>query len=575
MSRIGDTAGPFEKILDELRRMRSESMRREEELWEAVDEIRRLVSTGARESGGADRDDHLLDPYEYRRLKGRVRRFVARALPEGGRVSVVSRGDEELLDLPGCTATHFPQDPTGSYTGFYPRDGTPAVAHFEWVRAGGAEYLLFPGTALWWLEEYPLLAAHLAARCPRVASEDGVGVLYDLQPREEGGAWPDRVRQLLDAWGEHTGTEPSVLDWNTGLELSSRLSARNVFTPARSDVPLPYLDSTIDVVAIADDSSVVLAEARRVARRTVVRFVDAGADGNGAGARGPSPVVEHRADAPPGLPSASVVIPTYNGIPQLVPCLRALDETLPRDFAGEVLAVDDASNEETASELRRLEDVYDWLRVIRNERNAGFLATCNRGAEEARGEFVVFLNDDTVPLPGWLGALLRTFRTHPDAGAVGGLLLFPDGRVQEAGGVVFEDASGANFGRNDHDADSPLYGYVRRVDYCSGALLATPRSLFRELGGFDTRYRPIYYEDTDYCFAVRGAGLEVYYQPESMVVHVEGATSGTDETVGLKRYQARNRDVFRAKWREELRQQGTPPGSYNSLTWHRLAFQRR
>ena len=106
-------------------------------------------------------------------------------------------------------------------------------------------------------------------------------------------------------------------------------------------------------------------------------------------------------------------------------------------------------------------------------------------------------------------------------------MLYPDGRLQEAGGIVFADGSRWNYGRFDA-ADDPRYAFVREVDYCSGAAIAVPRALFARLGGFDTRYTPAYYEDTDLAFAVRAAGLRVLYQPASRVVHMEGATSGTD-----------------------------------------------
>lgn len=112
-----------------------------------------------------------------------------------------------------------------------------------------------------------------------------------------------------------------------------------------------------------------------------------------------------------------------------------------------------------------------------------------------------------------------------------------------------------------------MYTYVRPVDYCSGALLATRRSLFADLGGFDSRYLPAYYEDTDYCFAVREAGLRVYYQPEATVVHLEGATSGTDPAAGAKRFQRRNRRTFRRRWRAALRERREPPDSYDQRTW--------
>jgi O-antigen biosynthesis protein len=200
-----------------------------------------------------------------------------------------------------------------------------------------------------------------------------------------------------------------------------------------------------------------------------------------------------------------------------------------------------------------------YLKVIRNARNRGFVASCNRGARAAKSDILVFLNDDTVPQVGWLQALVRTFRDRPDAGAVGGKLLYPDGRLQEAGNFVFADGSAANFGRDDRLIEGPLYNYVREADYCSAALLATPRALFLEIGGFDKRYEPGYYEDTDYCFAVRKRSRRVYYQPESVVVHTEGGTGGTDLTSGAKRYQVVNQAKFARKWKDALRDQPKRP----------------
>jgi GT2 family glycosyltransferase len=323
---------------------------------------------------------------------------------------------------------------------------------------------------------------------------------------------------------------------------------------------LPYLDRSVDVVAVREGDPARIAEAERVATLAVVRC-----EGEAVAA------LHHRAGAPPALPRASIVIPTYDGIRHLAPCLAALARTLGDGFAGEVVVVDDGGSADTATALRALERRHRWLRVVRNPTNRGFIASCNRGAEEASGDVLVFLNDDTIPLPGWLDPLLRTFRMRPDAGAVGGRLVYPDGRLQEAGGVVYRDGSGANFGRDDFQPDAALYRYVRPVHYCSGALLATSCALFRSLGGFDTLYAPAYYEDTDYCFSVRASGHKVYYQPESVVVHLEGATAGTDLNGGVKRHQVRNRETFRSKWRRDLATLPEPPVHYSRLVWQRLA----
>lgn len=237
-------------------------------------------------------------------------------------------------------------------------------------------------------------------------------------------------------------------------------------------------------------------------------------------------------------PVASLIIPVYNEFAHTLACLRTLAEH-PPTTPFEVIVVDDGSRDETVDALPRIDGVRYHRRTI----NGGFIAACNDGASLARGAYVVFLNNDTVPQPGWLEAMLDTFTSERDVGLVGAQLLYPDGRLQEAGGVVFADGSGWNYGRRESPED-PRFAYLRDCDYASGAAIALPRTLFERLGGFDTRYAPAYYEDTDLAFAVRDAGLRVVYQPASRVVHVEGGTAGTDLNTGMKAYQVRNRATF-------------------------------
>jgi GT2 family glycosyltransferase len=219
---------------------------------------------------------------------------------------------------------------------------------------------------------------------------------------------------------------------------------------------------------------------------------------------------------------------------------------VPHD-AVEVIVVDDASPEPLAEALAPVGGVT----LVRAERNGGFIAACNLGAAKARGERLVFLNNDTIVTDGWLEALDRVFARYPDTGLCGAKLVYPDGRLQEAGGIVWRDGSAWNVGRGD-DPDRPEYNYVRRVDYCSGACLAIPKALFDALGGFDARYAPAYYEDTDLAFAVRAAGKAVRYQPAATVVHFEGTTAGRDEHSGVKKHQALNRATFAQRWAVDL-----------------------
>lgn len=252
---------------------------------------------------------------------------------------------------------------------------------------------------------------------------------------------------------------------------------------------------------------------------------------------------------------ASIVVPVYGKSAFTAACLRAIARFTDGPTY-EVIVVDDASPDDTQEVLAR----FDNVRVHQNAKNLGFIGSCNAGAALARGRHLVFLNNDTEVTAGWLRTLVATADASPDVGLVGSKLVYPDGRLQEAGGVVFADGSAANFGRLDRP-DRPAYEYERDVDYCSGASLLVPRALFERLSGFDTRYAPAYYEDTDLAFRVREAGKRVVYQPRSVVVHFEGVTSGKDLASGVKRYQVDNQVTFAARWQSVLARQpaaGTP-----------------
>ena len=242
----------------------------------------------------------------------------------------------------------------------------------------------------------------------------------------------------------------------------------------------------------------------------------------------------------------SIIIPVFNQLEYTHACLASLQLRKNRRASR-------SSSWMTArpTELPRSFRKLPAVTYLRNERNSGFVASCNRGAEKARGKYLVFLNNDTLVKPGWLIALLDTFKEERRAGIVGSKLLYPDGRLQEAGGIIWQDASGWNYGKFD-DPAKPEYNYLREVDYCSAAALMVPKALFESIGGFDSRYAPGYYEDTDLAFKVRQAGYRVLYQPLSEVIHYEGATGGTDISTGAKKHQAINRSTFAEVWSDEL-----------------------
>jgi GT2 family glycosyltransferase/glycosyltransferase involved in cell wall biosynthesis len=253
---------------------------------------------------------------------------------------------------------------------------------------------------------------------------------------------------------------------------------------------------------------------------------------------------------------ASVLIAVWNKLELTRRCLDVLLEQR-SPLLHEIVVVDNGSTDGTAEYLAELAAREPLVTVVSPGENLGFVGGNNVAAGHATGDYLVFLNNDTEPREGWLEALVETAEGDAAVGAVGAKLIYPDGRLQEAGGIVFADASGWNYGRGG-DPDDPRYTFVRDVDYCSGAALLVRTSLFRQLGGFDTLYAPAYYEDTDLCFALRDLGHRVVYQPASEVVHHEGATAGTDLAEGMKRYQEVNRHSFRAKWADALRTQSQP-----------------
>src|SRR5205807_6682702 len=186
----------------------------------------------------------------------------------------------------------------------------------------------------------------------------------------------------------------------------------------------------------------------------------------------------------------------------------------------EIIVVDDCSRDETMFAGFAF---GPGIRVIRATENGGFIRSCNRGFEAARGEYIVFLNNDTQVKPGWLDELYETLCRDPKIGIAGSKLLYPDGRLQECGGIIWRMGDGWNWGR-DQDASDPRFCFMRDSDYVSGAALMIKASLFDEIGRFDEHYVPAYYEDTDLCFKVRSRGYRTVVQAASEVVHFEGAS---------------------------------------------------
>lgn len=260
-------------------------------------------------------------------------------------------------------------------------------------------------------------------------------------------------------------------------------------------------------------------------------------------------------------PDVSIVIPVHNKLELTYHCLASL--ILAWNKASfEVIVVDDCSTDRTTE----LSEIADNVNVIVNKHNLGFLRNCNKAAKQARGEYVVMLNNDTEVTSGWLDEMVDTFARFDGVGMAGSKLIYPDGKLQEAGGIVWSNGQPWNLG-NRGNPQSPEWNYSRQADYLSGASLMVPRKVWEEVGGFSDEFAPAYYEDTDLAFKIRDYGYKTVYAPYSVVVHFEGMSNGRDESQGVKKNQAINAPKFRAKWIDSCMSNGRP--SFDNVPFHK------
>jgi len=265
----------------------------------------------------------------------------------------------------------------------------------------------------------------------------------------------------------------------------------------------------------------------------------------------------------PVSPSVSIVIPVYGQVHFALSCLDSLARHSSKRSV-EVIIADDASPFDSQAELLRQ---IPWIRYERRPENGGFLECCNWAAKSARGEYIVLLNSDTRVVDGWLDELIDGFGLFPKAGMVGSKLFNDDGSLQEAGGIFWRDGSAHNYGRGD-DPNRPQYCFARQADFISGASIALRRSVWDELGGFDSHYKPAYCEDADLAYRLRRAGYEVWFVPFSRAVHYEGVTHGRDTTKGVKAHQVENLRKFSKRFQAELSLQPEPgSSSVRAASW--------
>lgn len=258
-------------------------------------------------------------------------------------------------------------------------------------------------------------------------------------------------------------------------------------------------------------------------------------------------------------PVVSIVIPVYNGWRMNYRCVKSIIENT-RDITYEIILADDCSVDETKECTQKIKNVVH----LYNKVNLGFLKNCNNAAKSARGEFILFLNSDTEVQPDWLSPLVDIMRSDEQIGMTGSKLIYPNGILQEAGGIIWNDATGWNYGKNQHP-DSPEYNYVKEVDYISGASIMIRRPLWEEIGGFDELYTPAYCEDSDLAFSVRNRGYKVVYQPLSEVVHLESVSHGKEKEpvegkLSIDAVRILNQKKFFEKWKDILSTEHFPNG---------------
>jgi GT2 family glycosyltransferase len=240
----------------------------------------------------------------------------------------------------------------------------------------------------------------------------------------------------------------------------------------------------------------------------------------------------------------TVVIVGWRSAPHLGVCLASLANSLQR-APFEVVVVLNEPSPSVEAMVRR--DVVG-ASVVVSRANLGFGAACNLAARRGRAPYLAFLNDDATVGPGWLDALLATAERRPAAGAVGSCLYHPDGRLQEAGCVVWSDGATSQIG-DDLPGDTLRYVFERRVDYCSAAALVVPRDVWESVGGLDETYYPAYYEDVDFCMRVASSGRQVWLSPGARVAHLRGSST---QPLFREFLHQRNHAIFHAAWADEL-----------------------
>jgi O-antigen biosynthesis protein len=251
------------------------------------------------------------------------------------------------------------------------------------------------------------------------------------------------------------------------------------------------------------------------------------------------PVVIPETDSP----AVSVLMVVYGGGAMAIDAAASLVAHTKQPF--ELIVVDNASADDSLSAIR---DGISGLTVITEERNLGFGQGNNRAGCDARAPVICMLNPDALVTKGWLDPLLAVLADSA-VGAVAPALVSADGQLQEVGAMVDHWGYTGPIGTRGFGEPVPAPTGRVAVDYASAACLLMRTDVFRSLEGFDPSYRLAYYEDVDLCMRLWEAGLQVWGEPASRVIHLGG---GTVTPVVSQALWHHNRSVFLHRWREEL-----------------------
>ncbi|HDG98671.1 MAG TPA: glycosyltransferase [Desulfobacterales bacterium] len=261
-------------------------------------------------------------------------------------------------------------------------------------------------------------------------------------------------------------------------------------------------------------------------------------------------------------PKVSIIMPVFNNLSFTRNCLEALYKVTPSDIF-ELVIVDNGSTDDTKFFLKAFKRKHNNLTLITNEDNQGFAKACNQGAKIAKGKYLVFLNNDTIPLDRWLDELLKVAESDTKVGVVGAKLLYPNGKIQHAGIELIN-------GIPDHpyrfaDPGIPEVNHQRELDMVTGACMLIKKELFDELGGFDEAYKNGM-EDVDLCLRVREKGFKVIYCPKCVLYHYEGVSKGRFDHL------RENLILFFNRWGKRFDEEGRFIRDRSSIIWEGSQF---